>query len=137
MATNVKTSSIDLVGRVFLVVSSSDSNTGRVRHSRELCYVSKSVPGIYLPENACISLGYVPPSFPQVGQCNIITMESTMQATTQCTNIGVVGPNDLPCKCPKRSPPPTDKLTLPCSPTEANLPILKGVYSQQDQELWV
>ena len=48
-----------------------------------------------------------------------------MQATTQCTNKGVVGPNGLPCKCPKRSPPPTDKPTLPCSPTEANLPILK------------
>ena len=46
-------------------------------------------------------------------------------ALPKCTNTGIVGPDDQPCSCPTRTPPPTDTPVLPCAPTEANLPIIK------------
>ena len=71
--------------------------------------------GIYLSEDACISLGYVPESFSQEPQVAAVNMK--------CQNSGV-GPNTC-CQCPKRTLPPTDEPELPCDPVKENLPILK------------
>ena len=130
VATNVNTvtsASVDLIGGLFLNFSSSDTNSGTVRRTRQLCYVSKSVPGIYLSEEACKTLGCLPQNFPTVGQCdtNNSASISGVAGITKCTNTGVVGPNDIPCKCPKRSLPPSDIPDLPCAPTVENLPQIK------------
>ena len=56
VSTNVNTvtkASVDLIGGVFIVFTASNPVTGDVRHTRQLCYVSKTVPGIYLSEDAC------------------------------------------------------------------------------------
>ena len=53
VATNVNTvtaSSVDLVG-LFLKFSASDSTIEQVGHTRQLCCVFMSVPGIYLSED--------------------------------------------------------------------------------------
>ena len=49
VATNVNTvtkASVDLIGGIFLVFTSSNKDTGEIRHTRQLCYVSKTVPVI-------------------------------------------------------------------------------------------
>ena len=132
---SVTAATVDLVGGVFLTFSSSDPKTGETRSTRQLSYVSKTVPGIYLSTEACKALGCVPSSFPEVGQCDKIDFippklpEPTAAPSTAglptCENSGIVGPNDIPCRCPKRSLPPTDQPTLPCAPTKENLPFLK------------
>ena len=132
----VTAASVDLVGGVFLKFSVSNISTGEVRTTRQLCYVSKSVPGIYMSEEACIALGCIPSSFPAAGDCDspvnkvaaaVAATENSTSAPTipTCTNTGVVGPHDLPCKCPRRSLPPSDKPVLPCEPTVENLPRIK------------
>ena len=73
LATTVNTvtrASIDLVGGVFLEISACDPTSRVVRRTRQLCYVSNTVPGIYLSREACVDLGCVPESFPSIGQCN-------------------------------------------------------------------
>ena len=121
VATHLNTvtkASVDLVGGAFLKFSVTNSSTGEVRTTRQLCYISRSVPGIYMSEEACIALGCIPSSFPAVGDCDrpdsqktaaiAATQSETPTVIPSCINTGVVGPNDLPCKCPKRSLPPTD-----------------------------
>ena len=148
VATNVNTvtkASVDLIGGIFLVFTSSNKATGEIRHTRQLCYVSKTVPGIYLSEDACIALGCVPPTFPSVGECDssptspqaagvtvatpasasVAANSSAPASLPPCENTGVLGPHQLPCKCPKRAPPPTTPPVLPCEPTVENLPIIK------------
>ena len=55
----VTKSSIDLVGGIFLIISAFDEKSKMKRISRQLCYISKSVAGIHLSEEACIDLGYI------------------------------------------------------------------------------
>ena len=134
----VTRASVDLVGGVFLIISAANKETGETRQTRQLCYVSKSVPATYLSDEACEALGCIPPSFPSVaahdeaqqhrgGHPQVGAAHSDISAANlpSCTNTGVVGPHDVPCKCPKRSLPPTDKPVLPCAPTVENLPIIK------------
>ena len=124
IATSVNTvtkSNIDLIGGVFLKFMASNPLTGSKRQTRQLCYVSNTVPGIYLSEQACADLGCVPSSFPNVGQCN--AMEAT-ESRDKCSNLGVQTKSQS-CTCPKRTLPPEKIPELPCSPTKENLPKLK------------
>ena len=124
LATTVNTvtrASIDLVGGVFLEISACDPTSRVVRRTRQLCYVSNTVPGIYLSREACVDLGCVPESFPSIGQCNGIKTEI---AKDPCDNSGVQV-NVKECDCPKRELPPMEPPTLPCAPTEKNVEILK------------
>ena len=55
LATSVSTvtkKAIEILGGVFLRLSAHDGGTLRVNHTRQLCYVSESVKGIYLLEDA-------------------------------------------------------------------------------------
>ena len=70
LATSVNTvtrGSVDLVGGVFLKFSVCHPETKAVRETRQLCYVSKSVMGIYLSEEDCEALGCISENFPAVG----------------------------------------------------------------------
>ena len=121
MAVNTVTkTSIDLIGGIFLKFTACDPNTGRTRMTRQLCYVSKAVRGIYLSEDACIALQCVPSEFPKVGECS--SVKET--AGVKCQNTGVGQPSS--CECPVRTAPPTDVPKLPCEPTPENLPIIKA-----------
>ena len=134
----VTAASVDLVGGIFLVLTASNPATGEIRRTRQLCYISRTVPGIYMSEEACAALGCIPDSFPSVGGCDNAQISTAAVASpppptanqpspsfTKCINTGVVGPNDTPCSCPKRSLPPSDQPILPCQPTVENLPILR------------
>ena len=111
-------SSIDLIGGVFVKISTYDSVSNVTRSTRQLCYISRSVRGIYLSEEACSALGYIPETFP-----NVTAVSSA--AEDKCTNTGV-GPDSLAvCNCPRRTLPPSEPAQLPCAPTEANLPVIK------------
>ena len=129
VATNVNTvtsSAVDIVGGIFLRISAHDELGKQRRETRQLVYVSKSIQGIYLSEEACRALGLIPHKFPTVGQFSQEPASvSGMSQLRKCTNTGIVGPDEKPCNCPKRSLPPTDDPVLPCEPTEENLPILK------------
>ena len=130
LATSVSTvtrASVDLVGGIFLVISSHDPSSGAVRRTRQLAYVSSTVPGIYLSNEACIDLGCVPKEFPAVGQCNALQTEIKPR---KCSNSGMGNQSDV-CDCPRRTTPPTDMPTLPCDPTEQNLPILRDYILQR------
>ena len=134
----VTKASVDLVGGVFLVLSAANEATGESRNTRQLSYVSKSVPATYLSDEACEALGCIPSSFPSVASCDqanphqgelpqVAAAHTDVSAPKlpSCGNTGVVDPHDIPCKCPKRSLPPTDEPVLPCAPTAENLPIIK------------
>ena len=99
---------VDLVGGLFLVITASNNVTGQTRKTRQLCYESKSVPGIYLSDEACEDLGCVPTDFPSVGSCdrdhpNPTTTITAVGASAddltvhqtpglrKCVNTGVVG----------------------------------------------
>ena len=119
MSVNTVTQSgIDLIGGVFLIFSIFDKNTQKTRSTRQLCYISRSIQGVYLSEEACVSLGYVNSDMGS-------SVNSVAPAITKCTNNGVGPDNTQQCACPRRQLPPTDTPTLPCSPTRENLPILK------------
>ena len=125
LTTSVSTvtkSSIDLLGGIFLKFSVCDPTTKIVRHTKQLCYVSKNVKGIYLSEEACEALGCISQNFPSVGSCNSLNVS---EKTSGCQNTGVGRDGSSDCQCPKRTLPPTDKPTLPCEPTKENLGELK------------
>ena len=72
--------SIDLICGTFLKFSAYDAKSSSTRTSRQLCYVSTAVSGIYLSEEACIDLGYV----------TDIQNDATISAIeTRCSNRGV------------------------------------------------
>ena len=110
----VTKSSIDLVGGIFLIISAFDEKSKMKRISRQLCYISKSVAGIYLSEEACIDLGYI-----QQDQ----SAASVSAMNVKCTNTGVG--SDTSCQCPRRTLPPAGPIPLPCKPVVENLPKLK------------
>ena len=104
----VTAASVDLLGGVFLAISAANIITGETHQTRQLCYVSKSIPGIYLSEEACEALGCIPASFPTVANCDQASPFSKtparVAATTAkhlypgqpaCSNTGVVGPHEV------------------------------------------
>ena len=113
VATDVNTvtsSSVDVVGGIFLRISGYNEITKQRRERRQLAYVSKSIQGIYLSEEGCRALGLIPQEFPRIGQFDTggTANLSGVSSLLKCANSGNVGPNDKPCQCPKRSLPPSD-----------------------------
>ena len=138
IATHIKAvnaAPVDIIGGVLLKFTATNPKTGHVRESRQLVYISKTVPAIYLSKEACIDLGTISPNFPQIGeyedstnmakQDNLSAVHCAVYGLPKCSNSGVVKPGDTPCHCPTRALPPTDKPVLPCAPTTDNLPQLK------------
>ena len=124
IATHLNTvtgASVDLVGGIFLEFSGVNPDTGVVAKSRQLAYVSNTIPYTFLSREACVDMGLIPASFPAIGSCN---NKSPILAST-CANDGIAGPEDQPCPCPPRQLPPSDPPVLPCEPTRENLPILR------------
>ena len=117
--------SIDLVGGVFLKFSTYHPPTGTTRVSRQLCYISKTVKGIYLSEEACMDFGYIPDTFPEVAAM------SQQQNKSKCENTGVGQDATAVCSCPRRTLPPSDPPKLPCDPTVENLNVMKDYILQR------
>ena len=94
--------------------------------SIRMFYVASNVSRTYLSLGTLKALGVVEESFPRIPTITeVSTCSYSQNKVPTCTNSGVVVPGDKPCSCPARTLPPADKMTLPCSPTEENLPILK------------
>ena len=112
-------------GGILVKVTAYNTKTGAARHSCQLAYVSRYVDVPYLSLTACIDLGMVPASFPEVGSVdNPITAQVQAMADTtlqQCSNTGVPRPGETPCQCPTRGLPPTSQPMLPCAPNQENL----------------
>ena len=102
--------------------SGANPTTGVVCRTRQLAYVSSTIPYTFLSREACVDMGLIHASFPSIGSCH---STATLAASTTCTNTGVSGPDEPPCSCPLRQPPPTNPPVLPCDPTEENLPLLR------------
>ena len=116
-------------GGILLRITAFDTKTRTAKHSLQLAYVSRYVKVPYLSLSACVDLGLVPVNFPAVGSCDTPDMAHLCPVTNPmpqtCSNTGVPGLNETPCKCPHRTLPPTTPPHLPCAPTEENLPVLK------------
>ena len=132
VATNLNTvtgAPVDIVGGLLLKLSGTNPKTGAVRTTRQLAYVSHTVPYPFLSREACQDLGLIPASFPAIGSCDTQTTATAAANTTathtRCSNSGVTSPDEQPCSCPPRELPPTTPPSLPCAPTPNNLHILK------------
>ena len=132
VATNLNTvtgAPVDIIGGILLILTGTNPHTGVVRSTRQLAYVSRTVPYPFLSREACLDLGLIPATFPAIGSCEnqaaVVAAVSPHPNSPACSNSGVTGPDDPPCSCPLRQLPPTTPPTLPCDPTPANLPILR------------
>ena len=126
-----------------LKFSATNTRTGKKRETRQLTYISRTVPTIYLSRDACADLGIISKSFPQVDEVEEEVEAAPILSTQdmgsdkecaahcavfnlpKCSNSGVVRPGEPPCRCPTRSLPPSTPPSLPCAPNEENLPQLK------------
>ena len=135
VATNLNTvtgTPVDIIGGILLILTGTNPYTGVVRSSRQLAYVSRTVPYPFLSKEACLDLGLIPATFPAIGSCD--TQAATLAAVSPhpdlhspaCSNSVVTGPEEPPCSCPLRQLPPTTPPTLPCEPIPANLPLIKA-----------
>ena len=124
IATNLNTvtgAPVDLIGGLLLEFSGVNPLTGVSCSSRQLAYVSQSIPYPFLSREACVDLGLIPVGFPTLGSC----LTDARIAATTCSNSGVSNLDDPPCSCPIRQLPPQEPPTLPCEPIAQNLPILR------------
>ena len=114
---------IDILGAMFVECSHpTEPSLTTVR----MFYVASNVTRSYLSLGTLKALGVVEENFPCIPILSEVAASYVGQNTVpSCTNTGVVVPGEKPCSCPTRTLPPAEKLTLPCSPTEENLPILK------------
>ena len=132
---------IMVTGGILLKITAQNTKTGAVRHSKQLAYVSSHVSVPYLSLTACIDLGLVPASFPEVASSDFPATAAVQSMSSsqpqQCSNSGVPSPGDKsgtrPCNCPSRQLPPTSEPMLPCAPTQENLPILKKYILERYQ----
>ena len=115
--------SIDLIGGVFLKFTMYNRRTNTTVLTRQLCYISKTVHGIYLSEEACSDLQLIPVSFPQPHEEHEIS--TIVKTTKKCSNTGVGPDSSTVCSCPRRTLPPEDEPQLPCAPTKENLQVIK------------
>ena len=98
-------SEMGIIGAVFLNIQCG-------KHvSKQLCYISKNLQGLFLSEHACIQLGIVSPSFPQRSSrvCGVVPETSVEEE------------NKAPCGCLKRTLPPPVPNNLPFEGTEENI----------------
>ena len=120
---------IHILGGIILEVTATNPDTKTRISTIQLFYASNQLNQTYLSRHCCEQLQTIPPSFPSIGSCPPLTLASAV-ATVQpprpeCTNTGVPTHSDMPCTCPRRTLPPTEKAVLPCEPTESNLPLIK------------
>ena len=78
---------VDPIGGILLEFSGYHPISSVKRISRQLAYVSTTIPYQFLSREACLDLGLVPKDFPSVGSCNA---DSTLAAST-CSNSGAAG----------------------------------------------
>ena len=135
----VNAAPVDIIGGVLLKFTATNQRTGHSRTTRQLAYVSRTVPAIYLSREACADIGVISRNFPQVDEftypvsASSITEDNTGETAVhcetyslpKCSNTGVVRQGEQSCRCPIRELPPTTPPTLPCAPTEENLPQLR------------
>ena len=124
IATNLNTvtgAPVDLVGGILLEFSGVNQSNGLICSTRQLAYVSHTIPYPFLSREACVDLGLVPLDFPSLGGCE----QPPCIASSACTYSGVTDDSDHPCSCPLRQLPPTTLPTLPCAPIAENLPMLR------------
>ena len=112
---------MDLLGGIFLVFCGVNPVSGSMVKSRQLAYVSATVPYPFLSREECSNLGLIPKDFPTLGGC----LPNSTLAAAKCSNSGVAGPDDFPCSCPRSQLPLTTPPTLPCAPTVENIPVLR------------
>ena len=73
VATNLNTvtgAPVDIIGGVLLTFTGINPHTGITRSTRQLAYVSRTVPYPFLSREACHDLGLIPDNFPSIGSCN-------------------------------------------------------------------
>ena len=131
---------VDIIGGILLVFKGNNPLTGKARSTRQLAYVSRSIPHPhpFLSREACVDLGVIPSSFPAIGSCdydrssalaggieNSVGKQEPHDPDKPCSNSGVCSPGDLLCSCPIRQLPPSSPPALPCSPTREDLPVIK------------
>ena len=137
----VNSAPVDIIGGVLLKFSATNPRTGHTRETRQLAYISKTVPAIYLSREACLDLGVISKNFPQIGEFSEPATAAPIVSAAEddsdcaahcaafslpkCSNSGVVREGETPCSCSTRALPPTTPPSLPCDPTEENLPHLK------------
>ena len=120
IATNLNTvtgAPVDLVGGIFLEFSETNLTTGVTCRSKQLAYVSSTIPYTFLSREACADMGLIPTSFPSIGSCS----NAATIAGVTCSNDEVSDPAEPHCSCPVRQLPPSLPPVLPCAPTEENL----------------
>ena len=61
---------VDIIGGILLVFKGTNPLTGKARSTRQLAYVSRSIPHPFLSREACVDLGVIPTSFPAIGSCD-------------------------------------------------------------------
>ena len=135
---------IYIIGGIILQVIATNPDTNQRLSTYQLFYVSTQVSRTYLSRDCCEQLQTLPANFPTIGACppdmrtvgrdssNSVMASATgttpslgTSELSPCTNTGVPTQADQPCHCPRRTLPPAATPTLPCEPTEENLPILK------------
>ena len=107
----ITTSSLDIVGSVFLRIEVAGKIT------RQMVHVSRNTRGLYLSEKALKDLGLVSEDFPRSHTSRAQTTESTANAACSC--------NDREIPCIKRSPTPDRPEKIPFAPTAENVPKLE------------
>ena len=117
-------------GGVLLIISATNPQTGVTKSTHQLCYISRHVNSTFLSLSACIDLGLVPSSFPEVGLCDNLPPTASIQSLTapsrpSCSNSGVPSSASDTCNCPRRELPPETPAVLPCAPTAENVPRLR------------
>ena len=118
-------------GGILMTITAVNASTGASRTTHQLCYVSKYVTSTFLSLAACIDLGLVPSSFPDVGVCDRTEFTSGTVSSmvscepNECSNSGVPTSMSEPCECPRRELPPEIPDVLPFAPTAENAPKLR------------
>ena len=87
--------------------------SGHTVRTRQLTYVTNSSDQLFLSREACVGLGIISDSFPQLG----VTQERPLMDTTAALE-GT--PTGKTCQCPKRQRPPPPPTSLPFPATEEN-----------------
>ena len=115
-----------MIGAVLLHVSPPSPNNKPVYSTVRLLYGARNVSKAYLSLSTLKALHVVEEQFPRIPpMLEVVASTTQKSAVPTCTNDGVVLPGEKPCSCPKRDLPPSSPASLPCDPTESNLPILK------------
>ena len=81
-------------GGILLIISATNPETGVTKTTHQLCYISRHVNSTFLSLSACIDLGLVPSSFPEVGLCDTLPPTASVQSMStpsklSCSNSGV------------------------------------------------